>query len=108
MWTAGTGAQRLHAPRGTWVQTAGLNDDNRFLVCTERPRFALRAFASVLHLNSYLCDPNGHVTDLASSLDLPDVYEFFATGINNQGQIIGLLRSDRYANPQGVVLVPIK
>jgi hypothetical protein len=89
------------------VQTAGLNEDNRFLVCTERPRFALRAFASVLHLDSYLCDPDEGFLEIAGRLGRTDVLEFFATDINSAGQITGTLRLRNQPNPLGVVLQPV-
>jgi probable HAF family extracellular repeat protein len=107
-WTGGKGAQRLSRPRETLVQPEGLNDAGRFLVITDRKRLEIRQLARLHHIDSYLCDPDGHVTDLATCLDLPDVYEFFATDINSRGQITGQLRVSAYANPQGVVLTPIK
>lgn len=108
IWSPGQGAQRLSRPQGTLVQPEGLNDAGRFVVITDRERFELRQLASLHHIDSYLGDPYGHVMDLTICLDLPDVYEFFATGINNQGQITGQLRLSAYTNPQAVVLIPVK
>jgi probable HAF family extracellular repeat protein len=107
-WTPGKGVQRVRSPGGKLVQTAGLNDGNRFLVLAVRNRLRVGGPVILEHHDSYLCDPNGRVTELASCLDLPEVYEFLATGINSQGQIVGLLRVDKYANPQAVILVPIR
>lgn len=107
-WSPGKGAQRLPRPQGTLVQPEGLNDADRFVVITDRRRLEIRQLAFLHHIDSYLCDPDGHVTDLATCLDLPDVYEFFATGLNSQGQITGQLRVNPYANSQAVVLTPIR
>ncbi len=106
-WTEKSGLQRLCPDRMTSAQVNGLNDADRVLVCTSQRRFMLREFCTLTHIDSYLWDPNGSFLEIASRLGRRDVFEFFATDINNQGQITGSLRLRRQPNPFGVVLTPI-
>ncbi len=101
-WTPETGVRRVRSFTGTSSQIAGLNDANRFIVCVDRRKFWIWKPSSS-HVDSYLCDLDGHAVDIASRVNYADVYEFLATGINNQGQITGLFRSKDRPRPQGVI-----
>jgi len=106
-WTEESGLQRLCPDRMTSAQVNGLNDADRVLVCTSQRRFMLREFCTLSHIDSYLWDPDEGFREIGRHLGRRDVFEFFATDINNRGQIVGPLRLRKHPNPFGVVLTPI-
>ena len=107
IWTREGGLRRVRPARGVPVQTDGLNNANRFIACTNRKKLVIRKFDIVPHIDSYLWDPNEGFMELAGRLGRTDVFEFFATGINDKGQILGVLRLTNQSYPFTVVLQPI-
>jgi probable HAF family extracellular repeat protein len=99
--------RRLCPDRRAAVQIEGLTEANRILAVTHRQRFMMREFSRRTDLDSYVWDANDGFLEIAPRLGRKDVFEFFATGINDQGQIVGSLRLKNEPNPFGVVLTPI-
>ncbi len=107
LWTEQGGLRRVCPARGVSVQIDGLNNANCFVACTSGRKLMIRNLDIVPHIDSYLWDPNGGFTELANCLERADVFEFFALGINDKGQIVGSLRLKGQPNPFIVVLQPI-
>lgn len=99
--------RRLCPDKKAVVQIEGLNEANRFVACTHRQRFIPRELEKRTVIDSYLWDPEAGFTDLETCLGRTDVHEFFATDLNNEGQISGSLRLKKRSNPCGVLLRPI-
>ncbi|MFC1760618.1 hypothetical protein ACFL6U_00885 [Planctomycetota bacterium] len=108
VWTRERGVQTAPALRGTFARVVGLNDTNYFIVCMDRNALKIRQSTIVPDKVSFLCDPNGVIRDLAGCLDCNDVAQFMATGMNNRGQIIGLLQTKKQPDALGVILEPVK
>jgi len=108
MWTRKGGTQEAPWLRGTFARVVGLNDANHFIVCMDRKELRIRQFAVLPHTASFVCDPNRGSKDIAKCLGRKDVLGFVASGINNSGQIIGLLMLEKQPNSLGVILEPIQ
>jgi hypothetical protein len=94
--------------RGTFARVVGLNEANHFIVCMDRNELRIGRFAMLPYKASFICDPNGGFKDIAHCLGRKDVVGFVAMGINNKGQIIGLLMLEKEPNSLGVILEPIR
>lgn len=108
MWNREEGMQNAPWFRGTSARVIGLNDANHFIVCMNRRELRIRQFSIHPHTDSFVCDSKGGFKNIASCLGREDVVEFVARGINNRGQIIGLLRLEKQPNSLGVILEPIQ
>jgi len=108
MWTRKEGVQKLPSFTGTSARVVGLTDANHFLVCMDHSKLSIGQFAVFPHTTSFICNPNGGFKDIARSLGRKDVVRFVATGINNKGQIIGLLFLKKQPDSLGVILKPIQ
>jgi len=108
MWTKKQGVQKLPSFIGTSARVVGLTDTNCFLVCLDHGKLNIGQFGALPHTTSFICDPNGNSRDIARSLGRKDVIRFVATGINNKGQIIGLLFLKKQPDSLGVILEPIQ
>ena len=93
--------------RGTFARVVGLNDANHFIVCMHLSELRIRQLAVRPHRASFFCDPNGGFKDIGNCLGRKDVVAFWARGINNRGQIIGLLSLEKQPKYLGVILEPI-
>ena len=108
MWTKKTGMHKAPWLRGASARVVGLNDANHFIVCMYRKALRVRKFALDWHTASLICAPNGASKDIVRHLGRKDAIEFVAKGINNKGQIIGLLKLEGQPNSRGVILEPIQ
>ncbi len=108
VWSMKGGLQRVNSLGKVFPEAAGLNDADQILVNTSRSGF--RAFGRVFFGKpvSYLCDPNGGCVALESHLAGPEgIIYFRAAGLNNQGQLVGVLFM-KGGGWSGVVLEPIE
>jgi len=106
-WTREEGARRVDS-RGASMQVTGLNGAGRFVARAEWIGFKVLGAGSSSTLTSYLWDPNAGLTEIHRHLGRRDVVEFAALGLNNRGQIVGLLRLKKQPTLFGVILEPVK
>ena len=102
-WTQATGAKTLDFVIDSGMST-GLNERNQFII-RGKPT-GLKMFGRVFSRRHqcYLWDPNSGPLLLENHLPVKDIVHFGTKDVNNQGQIIGTLRTKDSNQIRAVVL----
>ena len=107
-WRPETGAEPLPALDVTDAFPLGLNDAGQCVVHTRTARFEVGGRWLIARTNQYLWDPNTGYLPLQKSLGRRGVRSVYPCGVNNHGQIVGLLLTGDSDDIQGVLLDPIE
>ncbi len=105
-WHLETGVQPLPALDVTDVFPRGFNDAGQCVVDTRTARFEVGGHYLVARRDLYLWDPNAGYRSLKKSWGRRGFLS--PCGVNNRGQIVGLLIMKRMEDLQGVLLEPIE
>jgi probable HAF family extracellular repeat protein len=100
--------RRLCPAANASIQIEGLDEASRFVALTDREQLVILELDRRTVLRSYLWAPEDGFTEISRCLELTDTIDFlFVRGINNRGQIAGMLKLKNQPNPVGVLLQPI-